>query len=75
MSSTVPDDAGLTEEDMRRIRRAARVDENDMKAILTGKKQPCIVCGELTPISVRDRYRDIRVGVCQKHREEAFGDV
>jgi hypothetical protein len=75
MSNTVPEDAGLTEKDMVRIRRAGSVDSEYMQAILMGEIRPCFVCDDPTRVSVYDRYRDMRVGVCPEHYQEAFGDV
>mgnify|MGYP000273487268 CR=1 FL=1 len=38
------------------------------------RRKLCIVCGEPADVTVRDRYRGIRVGVCRQHHEQAFGD-
>jgi len=38
------------------------------------RRKLCVVCNEPADVTVRDRYRDIRVGVCREHHEEAFGD-
>jgi hypothetical protein len=38
------------------------------------RRKLCVVCDEPADVTVRDRYRDIRVGVCRDHHEEAFGE-
>jgi len=38
------------------------------------QRKLCVVCDEPADVTVRDRYRDIRVGACREHHEEAFGD-